>query len=293
MFETDKLGALWCTFMHDSPMWPIHDHYTCRTCGRHYTVPWAAPALSRTAAKLSPAARMALPLLLAFAALAVAPMRAAVPQVMESSDPAALALARYTANQEHANPWRQETIEIRATLPKSEKMARLRAIRRLLPFGKPEYQVLESAGDDTVRRQVIVRYLSADAQAQEMPSASVAITPANYKFRYRGVVQSRSGAVYVFQITPRQKREGLIQGVLWIDGETGVAARQSGYLVEKPSIFVKRIDLTREITLNNGVAESRVTHVSVDTRLVGRAELVIEERPYSTLGDTASGIAEQ
>jgi hypothetical protein len=36
----DKLGNLWCAFMHDAPSWPIHGHYTCRVCGRRYSVAW-------------------------------------------------------------------------------------------------------------------------------------------------------------------------------------------------------------------------------------------------------------
>jgi hypothetical protein len=35
-----KLGAMWCGFMHGSPMWPIHGQYQCRTCGRRYPVQW-------------------------------------------------------------------------------------------------------------------------------------------------------------------------------------------------------------------------------------------------------------
>jgi len=42
---TVKLGAMWCDFMHDSPMWPIHGQYRCRTCGRSYAVPWAGDDL--------------------------------------------------------------------------------------------------------------------------------------------------------------------------------------------------------------------------------------------------------
>jgi hypothetical protein len=34
------LAKMWCTTMHDSPMWPSHGHYQCRTCGREYPVPW-------------------------------------------------------------------------------------------------------------------------------------------------------------------------------------------------------------------------------------------------------------
>ncbi len=36
-----KIGALWCSFLHDSPTWPIYGHYDCRVCGRRYQVPWA------------------------------------------------------------------------------------------------------------------------------------------------------------------------------------------------------------------------------------------------------------
>ena len=65
---------------------------------------------------------------------------------------------------------------------------------------------------------------------------------------------------------------------MWLD-ETGVVVRQSGYLVKSPSIFVKRITVTRETAIRDGLAEDRVTHVSVDTRLVGRAELTVHEHP--------------
>ena len=200
---------------------------------------------------------------------------------METNTPASLAFGRYIAGLKQASPWSPETVEIDASLPKLERQGRLRAIRRLLPFGKPEYQVLEIAGDQTVRQQVIIRYLSADVRAAAIPASSIAITPANYKFRYKGAVKTGETVTYVYQITPRKKREGLIKGELWLDGETGAALRQAGHLVKTPSIFVKRMDIARETTLRNGIAEMRVTHLSVDTRLVGRAELTIEERPYT------------
>ena len=36
----NKLSELWCLFMHDSTMWPIHGRYQCGDCGRIYQVPW-------------------------------------------------------------------------------------------------------------------------------------------------------------------------------------------------------------------------------------------------------------
>ena len=44
--HTGKLGMLWCEMMHDSTTWPIHREYRCRTCGRHYPVPWAVEQIT-------------------------------------------------------------------------------------------------------------------------------------------------------------------------------------------------------------------------------------------------------
>lgn len=279
-----KLGTLWCGLMHDSAMWPMHGHYECRTCGRIYPVAWAgnqylAPERIRQPHLSAPRLSVLPPLIImVLALLSASTVHAAEPAIVDSTSQASLAFARYTAGLEEARPWNLETIEVDASLPKLAKHGRLRAIRRRLQFGKPEFQVLEIATDRTVR-QVIVRYLSAEERAAAIPAASVAVTPANYKFRYKGSMQAGGTAVYIFQITPRKKREGLIKGELWLDGETGAAVRQSGYLVKQSSIFLKHVDVTRETALRDGVAEERITRLSVDTRLVGRAELTIHERP--------------
>src|SRR5579883_1991822 len=117
-----------------------------------------------------------------------------------SVDGAAEAFARYTAQQGQPGPWTQETVEIDASLPKLSKAGKLRAIRRLLPFGQPQYQVLEMEGDRTVKQQVINRYLTEDAQNSKLSPDSIAITPANYKFQYKGIVDAPGGKAYVFAI---------------------------------------------------------------------------------------------
>jgi hypothetical protein len=308
-------GRSWCGLMHSSPMWPIHGQYQCGDCGRRYSVPWAVETLQPAQVSLTnvePAqilpegvpsyvarphglrAVALLPRVILLAILLAPHIQAAEPLIVDSTAQAAMAFARYTVGLQQVTPWSLETVEIEAALPKLEKHARLRAIRRLLPLGKPEYQVLEVAGDQSVTRQVIARYLSAEVRAAALPASSVAITPANYKFRYKGALNTGSSAVYAFLIVPRKKREGLIKGELWIDGETGAVVRQSGYLVEKPSIFVKRVDIIQETALRDGSAGERITHLSVDTRLVGRAELTIHERPYTDPGlASAPGIEER
>ena len=108
-------------------------------------------------------------------------------------------------------------------------------------------------------------------------------------FRYVGAVQVDDHPAYVFRIIPHKKKQGLINGILWLDGETGIAVRLSGYLVKNPSIFLKRVNVTRESYLHDGVVEARITHLLLDTRLVGSARLVVVERPTAVIGTGPAG----
>ena len=170
-------------------------------------------------------------------------------------------------------------VDIEASLPKLSKRGRLQAIRRFVPFGKPEYQVLRAEGDRTVRHQVIARYLTADAQAQTLPSSSVAVSAANYKFHFVGSIGAGPTLTYVFQISPRKKRVGLMKGELWIDVATGVGVRQAGRLVKQPSVFLRRVDVTQDTDIRDGRPYLRITRLTVETRLVGRAGLTVTEHP--------------
>jgi hypothetical protein len=258
----------------------MYGHYDYGVCGRQYLLPSAGAALPwlRSAA-----------LVLLVAVLAWLSFGAE--QVTADASAASAVLERFIVSEERASGWPLETIEIAASLPALQKTGRLRAIRRFFSARHPEYKVLEIAGDATVKNQVIARYISADEKATKLAASSVAVTPANYKIHYAGSVWLGDRLAYAYRMVPRKKREGLINGVLWLDSETGIAVRESGYLAKSPSIFVKRINLTRENELHNGTIAERITHIAVETRLIGRAQLVIVERPTSE--DTAArGVAE-
>ena len=193
--------------------------------------------------------------------------------ILSSSPPAAMALERFIAEQAPHSRTSVETIEIEASLPKLNKNGRLCAIRRIVSAHQPEYQVLELSGDSMVKHELIARYLYADKRAAKLSTASTAITPANYKFRYVGSVQLHDDLTYIFRIIPHKKKQGLINGIVWLDGDTGIAVRLSGYLVKNPSIFLKRVNMTRESYLRDGIVEARITHLLLETRLVGSARL--------------------
>ena len=135
--------------------------------------------------------------------------------------------------QEQAFQGASMDVEIQASLPKLKKQGRLHALRRISALGRITYEMLRFEGDGTVKNQVIARYLTAEAeaQAQKDQAPSLAVTPANYKFTYKSRDQFEGRGVYVFQVTPRQKRQGLFKGDLWIDAGTYLRVQESGYLV--------------------------------------------------------------
>ena len=96
---------------------------------------------------------------------------------------------------------------------------------------------------------------------------------------------------YVFQIAPRHKRAGLIQGELWIDAASGLAVRKTGHLVKRPSVFLKRVDVVQDTDLMDDAPAMRITHLEIETRLVGLAELTIRERFSAADGRTDDVLA--
>jgi hypothetical protein len=205
-------------------------------------------------------------------------------RTVDRSTPA-LAFGRYLAFIQERNPFTESGpvgVEIEASLPGLAKQGSMQAVRQTGASERSEYSAIKFEGDSTVKQQVIARYLAAEEQAEALPYSSVAVTPANYKFHYVGSVGADGTAVHIFQIAPKHKLAGLIRGQIWIDSATGIAVHQAGRFVKRPSVFIRQIDVTRDTILRDGVPDTRVTHVAIDTRLVGRAELTITEHPLQT-----------
>src|SRR5690348_4838129 len=113
----------------------------------------------------------------------------------------------------------QMEVDIDAKLPKLEKQGRLRALRKISRLGQITYKALGFSGDNTVKQEVITRYLAAESSARE--NGTIAITPANYKFRYMGRLVQRGVTTQILEVTPRKKAVGLFKGQIWIDAASG------------------------------------------------------------------------
>jgi len=178
--------------------------------------------------------------------------------------------------QEHALEGASMEVDIQASLPKLKKQGRLHALRHISRLGRITYDALRFEGDNTVKKHVIARYLSADADAQSKGSSSLAVTPVNYKFKYKGLRDNGSDPVYVFEVKPRHKVVGLFKGEIWIDARTFLRVRESGRLVKSPSFFLKKIEFVKYYDLQDGISVPREIRTIVYTRLVGPAEMTID-----------------
>jgi hypothetical protein len=184
----------------------------------------------------------------------------------------------------------QMEMDVDASLPRLSKHAKLRALRNISRLGQITYKALGFSGDNTVKQEVIARYLAAESEARD--NGSIAITPANYKFKYTGKLAQGDRVVYMFALTPRKKLVGLFKGDLWVDGATGMPVREAGEFVKSPSVFLKKIAFVRDYELQDGVAVPKHIASTVDTRLVGRAELQIAFSNFSKQVDAAPLISD-
>jgi hypothetical protein len=178
--------------------------------------------------------------------------------------------------QEHVLKGASMEVEMAASLPKLNKSGRLFALRRISELGRITYEKLRFEGDGTVKNQVIARYLNAEAEAVKDQSPALAVTPANYKFKYKGTQVADGRKVHIFEVSPKQKRQGLFKGQVWIDAETYLRVQESGYLVKNPSIFLKRVEFVRKYDIRDGYSVPLQVQSVVSTRLVGKAELTID-----------------
>lgn len=169
-------------------------------------------------------------------------------------------------------------VEISGFIPKLKKYGSLQA-RRLSNLGRITYEALRFTGDDTVKRNVIAKYLQAEEQSQQDPS--IAVTPENYKFKYKGRTQLAGREAHQFEVTPRKKRQGLYRGDLWIDTETYLRVQESGRLVKNPSMMLRKVQFVRKYEIRDGVSVPRQLQTIAETWLVGKAELTVDYTSFS------------
>jgi len=171
-------------------------------------------------------------------------------------------------------------VVIEASLPELYKSATLYGVRMQGENEDKNLMVVQIAGDGTVAEEVIERYLRLQGLFDALPLSSVAVTPANYKFQFAGEVKTGGSAAYMYNITPKKNRPGLLAGQVWMDSGSGHEVMLTGHLVDLPA-FAGFVNVVRDTKLVEGSAFARVTHVTFSIPQLGRAEVVTTEVPLA------------
>ena len=219
---------------------------------------------------------------------AAVPVRASDDTEPQLTGPSAEIINKYLeATQSHEDSLRGASMEIdiNADVPKLKEHGRLHALRKISKVGQITYHVLGFQGDSTIKNQVIARYLQAEQQGQG--DESLAITPDNYKFKYKGEKDLDGKEVYVFQLSPRKKKVGLFKGEICLDTGSYLPVYEKGRFVKNPSIFFRKVDFERAFAIQNGIAIPQSMTSTIDVRLIGKVQLSINYSKFAQNTDTA------
>jgi hypothetical protein len=182
-------------------------------------------------------------------------------------------------------------VDIDAQVPKMKTQGKLHALKSISKLGRITYHALGFSGDNSVKTEVIARYLKAEVDAAQSDQ-NIALTPENYKFKFKGMEQYEGRDVYILRLTPRHKKPNLFKGELWLDAATYLPVLESGVFVKTPNFMLKKMQFVRVYEIQNGVAVPQRLESRAEVRIIGPVELNINYSKFSKEdSDTIAGVA--
>ena len=183
---------------------------------------------------------------------------------------------------------------IRAELPDTSQQGEFELQRKFEAPHSLQFTPLHFTGDGFVKSNVITRLLQSEVDHVQKDDPSLtAISPANYKFAYKGASNIENRVVHVFQVKPRKKRVGLFKGRIYLDAHTGTLVRVEGSLVKSPSFFVKHIEFVQQFADIQSFTLPIRMHSEAKARIVGRTIVDIVHRDYQPVPATSTQTASQ
>jgi len=183
---------------------------------------------------------------------------------------------------------------IRAELPDTSQQGEFELQRKFEAPHSLQFTPLHFTGDGFVKSNVITRLLQSEVDHVQKDDPSLtAISPANYKFAYKGASNIENRVVHVFQVKPHKKRVGLFKGRIYLDAHTGTLVRVEGSLVKSPSFFVKHIEFVQQFADIQSFTLPIRMHSEAKARIVGRTIVDIVHRDYQPVPATSTQTASQ
>ena len=184
------------------------------------------------------------------------------------------------------------TTLIRAQLPDTSQSGEYEVQQHYSAPRTLAFKAVRFTGDAFVKTNVITRLLQSEVDhVQKDDPALNAISPANYKFSYKGTNELQGRTVHVYQLKPRQKRAGLFKGRIYVDVYTASLVRAEGRPVKSPSMFVKKIEFVQDYEDIGPYTFPAHMHSEATARIVGRAVVDVYQRDYQPVANAVANTA--
>jgi hypothetical protein len=181
------------------------------------------------------------------------------------------------------------TTLIRAQLPDTSQSGDYELQQNYVAPRTLTFKAVRFTGDSFVKTNVITRLLQSEVDHVQKDDPSLnAISPANYKFSYKGINQLDGRLVHVYQVKPRQNRPGLFKGRIFVDAFKGSLVRAEGKPAKSPSLFIKKLEFVQDYTDIGAFTFPVHIHSEARARIVGRTIVDIYQRDYLPVADTAA-----
>jgi hypothetical protein len=167
-----------------------------------------------------------------------------------------------------------------ASLPNMKKQGVMETEKRIDEKGHVTYEMKSFQGDDTIKKQVIARYISAEQDSSATGNGAAEIQAQNYRFKYKRSEKLGERQAEVFEVQPRRSAVGLFKGEIWLEEGSGLPLRFTGRLVKNPSVIFKTNDFTQDFVVKEGQAYESVLTIDSNTRLVGKVIMQITCSDY-------------
>jgi len=150
------------------------------------------------------------------------------------------------------------------------------------------YQVTSEEGSETIRHHVLIAALNAEQKAVRGADAErMALTRENYDFDLLGVSDDSTSLLRV-GIRPRRKHAMLLNGSVFLEGDSADLVRIEGEPTERPSFWTRHVRIVREYARVSGVRVPIAMHSTADVLIVGASDFSMTYR-YTQINGSPVG----
>jgi hypothetical protein len=164
--------------------------------------------------------------------------------------------------------------------------ASLDAWTSLAPDGSFSFEIVEETGSDLIRGHVLRAALVEEQRSRRANELdAVALTQANYALR----VGDAAGDLIRIELTPMRRSRMLIVGSAFVTRDGADLVRVEGTLAKRPSLWTRRVEVTRCYARIGGVRVPIGMRSTADVMMVGASTfsmtyqyVMINERPVDS-----------